>query len=148
MEGGIPSEQIAIKTADVNELKNVDLLSKTCEIRYIITVNALKEGWDCPFAYILATLANKTSKVDVEQIVGRVLRQPHATQYSQPLLNNAFVLTCSNEFAATLDGIVGALNDGASPPPLQAAGFRFQSDQRRVQSPADAYGSEGGGQSP
>ena len=110
VEGGIPSERIAIKTADVNELKNVDLLSKDCEIRYIITVNALKEGWDCPFAYILATLANKTSKVDVEQIVGRVLRQPHATQHSHPLLNNAFVLTCSNEFAATLDGIVGALN--------------------------------------
>ncbi|MDR2356499.1 MAG: DEAD/DEAH box helicase family protein, partial [Oscillospiraceae bacterium] len=101
VEGGIPAEQIAIKTADVNELRNVDLLSKGCEIRYIITVNALKEGWDCPFAYILATLANKTSKVDVEQIVGRILRQPHAAQHSQPLLNNAFVLTCSNEFAAT-----------------------------------------------
>lgn len=110
VEGGIPKEQIAIKTADVNDLKNVDLLSRDCEIRYIITVNALKEGWDCPFAYILATLANKTSKVDVEQIVGRILRQPHAMQHNQPLLNNAFVLTCSNEFAATLDSIVRALN--------------------------------------
>ena len=110
VEGGIPKEQIAIKTADVNELKNVNLMSRDCEIRYIITVNALKEGWDCPFAYILATLANKTSKVDVEQIVGRILRQPHAASHNQPLLNNAFVLTCSNEFAATLDGIVKALN--------------------------------------
>lgn len=110
VEGGIPKEQIAIKTANVNELKNVNLLSRDCEIRYIITVNALKEGWDCPFAYILATLANKTSKVEVEQIVGRILRQPHAVQHNQPLLNNAFVLTCSNEFAETLDGIVHALN--------------------------------------
>jgi type III restriction enzyme len=110
VEDGIPAEQIAVKTADVNELKNVDLLSRECEIRYIITVNALKEGWDCPFAYILATLANKTSKVDVEQIVGRILRQPYATRHEQPLLGNAFVLTCSNEFAATLDGIVQALN--------------------------------------
>lgn len=110
VEGGIPKEQIAIKTADINELRNVNLLSRDCEIRYIITVNALKEGWDCPFAYILATLANKTSKVDVEQIVGRILRQPYAEQHSQPLLNNAYVLTCSNEFAATLDGIVRALN--------------------------------------
>jgi len=108
--GGIPKEQIAIKTADVNELKNVNLLSRECEIRYIITVNALKEGWDCPFAYVLATLANKTSKVDVEQIVGRILRQPYAEQHSQPLLNNAFVLTCSNDFSDTLDGIVRALN--------------------------------------
>mgnify|MGYP007102604707 FL=1 len=49
----IPAEQIAIKTAEINELKNVDLLSEKCSIRFIITVNALKEGWDCPFAYIL-----------------------------------------------------------------------------------------------
>ena len=110
VEGGIRKEQIAIKTADVNDLINVDLLSRDCEICYIITVNALKEGWDCPFAYILATLANKTSKVDVEQIVGRILRQPYATQHKQPLLNNAFVLTCSNDFATTLDGIVRGLN--------------------------------------
>ena len=110
IEGGIPKEQIAIKTAEVNELKNVNLFSQNCEIRYIITVNALKEGWDCSFAYILATLANKTSKVDVEQIVGRILRQPHAIRHNQPLLNNAYVLTCSNEFATTLDGIVRALN--------------------------------------
>ncbi|MDR1850093.1 MAG: DEAD/DEAH box helicase family protein [Zoogloeaceae bacterium] len=110
VEGGIPETEIAIKTAEVNELKNVDLLSRNCEIRYIITVNALKEGWDCPFAYILATLANKTSKVDVEQIVGRILRQPYAEKHNQPLLNNAFVLTCSNDFFNTLGSIVQALN--------------------------------------
>ena len=110
VEGGIPKEQIAIKTADISELKNMNLLARDCEVRYIITVNALKEGWDCPFAYILATLANKTSKVDVEQIVGRVLRQPYADKHNQPLLNNAYVLTCSNEFATTLDSIVRALN--------------------------------------
>lgn len=66
VSAGIPAEQVAIKTADVNELKYKDLLSPKCRIRYIITVNALKEGWDCPFAYILASLANKTSQVDVE----------------------------------------------------------------------------------
>ncbi|MCL2620054.1 MAG: DEAD/DEAH box helicase family protein [Defluviitaleaceae bacterium] len=110
IEGGIPAEQIAIKVDKLNELKNVNLMSRDCEIRYIITVEALKEGWDCPFAYVLATLANKTSKVDVEQIVGRILRQPYARQHGQPLLNNAFVLTCSNDFATTLDGIVQALN--------------------------------------
>ena len=47
----IPAEQIAIRTADVNELKNTELMSADCPIRYIITVNALSEGWDCPFAY-------------------------------------------------------------------------------------------------
>ena len=107
---GIPKEQIAIKTSKVDELKNIDLLCESCEIRYIITVNALKEGWDCPFAYILASLANKTSKVDVEQILGRVLRQPFTKQYKSPLLNTSYVLTSSNDFHATLNSIVIALN--------------------------------------
>lgn len=49
----IPAEQIAVKTANINELKNVDLMDRKCPVRYIITVNALKEGWDCPFAYVL-----------------------------------------------------------------------------------------------
>lgn len=110
VNAGIPAEQIAIKTADVNELKNVDLLSPACPIRYIITVNALKEGWDCSFAYILASLANKTSQVDVEQIVGRVLRQPHARRHGQAALNMSYVLTSSNDFKSTLDKIVKGLN--------------------------------------
>lgn len=107
---GIPAEQIAIKTANINELKGVDLLSPECEIRFIITVNALKEGWDCPFAYILASLANKTSQVDVEQILGRVLRQPHAARQRNQLLNMSYVLASSNDFSATLEQIVAGLN--------------------------------------
>lgn len=107
---GIPEDQIAIKTANINELKNVDLLSRDCPIRFIITVNALKEGWDCPFAYILASLANKTSQVDVEQILGRVLRQPHAIRQRNQLLNMSYVLTSSNDFNATLSQIIAGLN--------------------------------------
>lgn len=107
---GIPEDQIAIKTANINELKGIDLLSPECEIRFIITVNALKEGWDCPFAYILASLANKTSQVDVEQILGRVLRQPHATRQRNPLLNMSYVLTSSNDFNSTLNQIIAGLN--------------------------------------
>lgn len=107
---GIPREEIAIKTSNINELKNVDLMSRDCPIRYIITVNALKEGWDCPFAYILASLANKTSAVDVEQILGRILRQPYAKRHRAPLLNTSYVLTCSNDFRDTLENIVKGLN--------------------------------------
>ena len=106
---GIPKEQIAIKTSTINELKNYDLLSPHCPIRYIITVNALREGWDCSFAYILATLANRSSKIDVEQIVGRVLRQPYAQKHLPPL-NLSYVLTCSNTFFDTLNSIVAGLN--------------------------------------
>lgn len=107
---GIPKEEIAIKTSNINELEKVDLMSHDCKIRYIITVNALKEGWDCPFAYILASLANKTSKIDVEQIVGRILRQPYAKQHKSLLLNTSYVLTSSNDFHETLENIVLGLN--------------------------------------
>ncbi len=108
---GIPREQIAVKTANVNEIQNVNLLCPRCPIRYIITVNALKEGWDCPFAYVLASIANKSSAVDVEQIVGRILRQPYCRRFSIPQLNYSYVLTCSNEFQKTLQGIVKGLNN-------------------------------------
>ncbi len=108
---GIPQQEIAIKTSKINDIKDRDLMSRECPVRYIITVNALKEGWDCPFAYILASLANKTSTVDVQQIVGRILRQPYAKQHTGPLLNTSFVMTSSNDFRDTLDQVVKGLNN-------------------------------------
>lgn len=106
----IPAEQIKIKTADINELRGVNLMSRDCPVRFIITVNALKEGWDCPFAYILASLADKTSAVDVEQILGRVLRMPHVQQHGNDLLNLSYVFTASNRFMDTLQSVVKGLN--------------------------------------
>ena len=110
LEADIPAAHIAIKTSQLDEIRNIDLLSESCPIRFIITVNALKEGWDCPFAYVLASLANKTSRVDVEQILGRILRQPYQAKLGVQLLNNSFVLTCSNNFRQVLDNIVIGLN--------------------------------------
>lgn len=106
----IPENQIKIKTANINEIKGLDLLNKECEVRYIITINALKEGWDCPFAYVLASLADKSSPVDVEQILGRVLRQPYVMKHNFPLLNLSYVLTASAKFMDTLQNIVKGLN--------------------------------------
>ena len=106
----IPVDQIKIKTASINEIKGIDLMSRDCEVRYIITINALKEGWDCPFAYILASLADKSSAVDVEQILGRVLRQPYVMKHNFPLLNLSYVLTASSKFMDTLQNIVRGLN--------------------------------------
>ena len=111
IEGGIPEEQVKIKTANKDEIKNINLMSESCEVRYIITVNALKEGWDCPFAYILASLANKSSKIDVEQILGRVLRLPYTKKQSEELLNLSYVFTCSADFQDTLSRIVESLNN-------------------------------------
>lgn len=106
----ISEDQIKIKTATLNELENVDLMSRDCQVRYVITVNALKEGWDCPFAYILASLADKSSAVDVEQILGRVLRMPHVQQHGHDLLNLSYVFTASSRFMATIQSVVKALN--------------------------------------
>ncbi len=119
---GIPENQIKIKTANIDELKGVDLLSNDCEVRYIITINALKEGWDCPFAYILASLADKSSAVDVEQILGRVLRQPYVQKHKAFQLNLSYVLTASAKFNETLQNIVKG---------LQASGFS-EKDYRKV----------------
>lgn len=106
----IPAEQIKIKTAQVNELNGIDLLSRDCPVRYIITVNALKEGWDCPFAYVLASLADKSSTVDVEQILGRVLRMPYVQTHTHDLLNMSYVFTASSRFLETTQKITAALN--------------------------------------
>ncbi|MGB0888458.1 MAG: DEAD/DEAH box helicase [Vicingaceae bacterium] len=119
---GIPENQIKIKTANIDELKGVDLMGKDCEVRYIITINALKEGWDCPFAYILASLADKSSAVDVEQILGRVLRQPYVQKHKAFQLNLSYVLTASVKFNETLQNIVKG---------LQSSGFS-EKDYRKV----------------
>lgn len=102
----IPEEQIKIKTADLDEISNLELLSKDCVVRFIITVNALKEGWDCPFAYVLASIANRTSRIDVEQIIGRVLRLPYTKlNEDTPLLNSSYVITSSRDFYGTANAI-------------------------------------------
>jgi type III restriction enzyme len=122
----IPEEQIKIKTATIDELKGIDLMSKECQVRYIITVNALKEGWDCPFAYILASLADRSSAVDVEQILGRVLRQPYVMKHTNPLLNVSYVLTASAKFNETLQNIVKG---------LQSSGFSDKDYRQHDQMP-------------
>jgi type III restriction enzyme len=119
---GISESHIKIKTANIDELKGIDLMSKECEVRYIITINALKEGWDCPFAYILASLADKSSSVDVEQILGRVLRQPYVQKHKAFQLNLSYVLTASAKFNETLQSIVKG---------LQESGFS-EKDYRKV----------------
>lgn len=108
---GIPQDQIAIKIANKDEFKNIDLMSKDCPIRYIITVNALKEGWDCPFAYILSTITNKNSSTDVEQLVGRILRQPYTQNHKHEVLNSSYVFTSSNNFRDTVENVIKGLNN-------------------------------------
>lgn len=110
LELNVPEKEIAMKISGKDELKNVNLLSEDCDIRYIITVNALKEGWDCPFAYILANIANRSSEIEVEQLVGRILRQPFTTEQKEKFLNMSYVLTSSQDFYGAVGNIIEGLN--------------------------------------
>ncbi len=96
---GVAPEHIAVKTSAKDELKDVDrvdgLMSRDCPIRFIITKQALQEGWDCPFAYVLTILTNPTSKTAITQLVGRILRQPYASKTGMRLLDESYVFCFS-----------------------------------------------------
>ncbi|MEO1255871.1 MAG: restriction endonuclease subunit R, partial [Bacteroidota bacterium] len=62
-----------------------------CPIQYIITKQALQEGWDCPFAYVLSILSGSTSKTALTQLVGRILRQPYASKTQVKALDESYV---------------------------------------------------------
>lgn len=93
---GVDNTQIAVKTSETNELKDsegrdIDLLSPTCPIRVIITKQALQEGWDCPFAYVLCALAASKNQNAMTQLIGRILRQPDAIYTQDPILDECYV---------------------------------------------------------
>ena len=106
---GIPPNAIRIKTSGRNELKDENLLSDISPVKYIITNKALQEGWDCPFAYILAILGNSQSQQALTQLIGRVLRQPYAKSIkSFPDLNESYVF-CYNR---VVKGVVEDIRKG------------------------------------
>jgi type III restriction enzyme len=88
---GIPIEQIAIKSSEKDDIEGIELLSKDCQVRYIITKHALQEGWDCAFAYILTILNNPGSELSITQLVGRILRQPKARKTKVKELDESYV---------------------------------------------------------
>lgn len=92
---GIPEEEIAVATGTTRDLDGLDLMSPACPIRYVITIKALKEGWDCPFAYVLCSLQNIRSAKDVEQLLGRVMRMPYAKRRIDESLNRAYASVIS-----------------------------------------------------
>jgi len=97
----IPEDQIAIKSSEKDDIEGIDLFSKECEIRYIITKQALQEGWDCSFAYILTILTNPQSATGITQLVGRILRQPNARKTKVKELDECYIYTYKPN-AATL----------------------------------------------
>jgi type III restriction enzyme len=102
---GIPEEQIAIKSSEKDDIEGIDLLSKDCTIRYIITKQALQEGWDCPFAYILTILTNPGSQLSITQLVGRILRQPKARKTKVKELDESYVFCYRQKAKSLLENI-------------------------------------------
>ncbi len=106
---GLQEGEIAVHTGDRRELDGVDLMSPGCPITTVLTVRALMEGWDCPFAYVLCSTANLGQAQDVEQLLGRVLRMPYARRRKAPELNKAYAHVTSARFGEAARMLYDAL---------------------------------------
>ena len=107
---GVPKEQVKIATGKLDELPSADeIKSPKCPVRVIITVQKLREGWDCPFAYVLCSLRETRSATAIEQIVGRVLRLPGAKEKQHPDLNCAYAFSISDNIHEVLAELRDAL---------------------------------------
>ena len=89
----VPESHIAIKSSEKDDIEGIDLFSNTCDVRYIITKQALQEGWDCSFAYILTILTNPGSATGITQLTGRILRQPKAIKTKIKELDECYIYT-------------------------------------------------------
>lgn len=109
----IPVTEIIVATGEEKGLELIDadyklgIADPTCPVKFVITQKALAEGWDCPFAYILVSMASLSSATAVEQLLGRVLRQPGASHRQAKALNQSYAFVVSRNFAET----AGALRD-------------------------------------
>lgn len=110
----VPKDQIVVHSGPRKDLDDVaDIEDPECRVRYVITVAKLKEGWDCPFAYVLCSVAEQTSSTAIEQILGRILRMPKARLKNRPALNEAYAFVASPSFNDTAQRLKDGLVDGA-----------------------------------
>ena len=89
---GVGPEAVRVKSAERDEIGDHDLLSDLSPVRWIITKDALREGWDCPFAYVLVVLDNTRSETALTQLMGRVMRQPDARRTGRDALDRCYVV--------------------------------------------------------
>jgi type III restriction enzyme len=105
----IAAERIAIATGNQRELDGLNLFDPTCPVDIVITIEALKEGWDCSFAYVFCSLQKIGSSRDMEQLLGRVLRMPYARARKSPLLNRAYAHLASAQTARVANELADRL---------------------------------------
>lgn len=115
----IPPEEIVVATGEEKGLEEIDaqyakgIADEACPVKFVITQKALAEGWDCPSAYILVSMATLHSSTSVEQLLGRVLRQPEAKHREHPALNQSYAFVVSRDFAETAAALRDRLVQGA-----------------------------------
>ncbi len=135
---GVPAEQVRVKSAENDELGNEDLLSGYSPVRWIITRAALMEGWDCSFAYLLVMLDNTSAQRAITQLVGRVMRQPHARRTGREALDQCYVYCWNTDVGVAVghvkngleqEGMTGLGDDVIS----QSGDFRRITLERREQ---------------
>ena len=125
----IPAEAIVIATGEERGLERIEadyplgISDPACPVKFVITQKALAEGWDCPFAYILVSMAALHSATAVEQLLGRVLRQPDARHRGNRLLNQSYAFVVSRSFAETANTLRDRLVTGAGFERREAADF-------------------------
>ncbi|XGB40826.1 MAG: hypothetical protein LVS60_10370 [Nodosilinea sp. LVE1205-7] len=107
-ECSISPDAIAIKSSEKDDIEGFDLFSQDCPICYIITKQALQEGWDCSFAYVLTVLTNPSSKNAITQLVGRILRQPYARKTKVQALDECYVFC----FKQKAQGLISSIRSG------------------------------------
>jgi type III restriction enzyme len=105
----VDAKTIAIATGDQREIDGIDLFAKDCPIEIVITKQALKEGWDCSFAYVFCSVAQVHSDKDIQQLLGRVLRMPYATRRRQEAMNKAYAHVISDSFGKAAEELTDSL---------------------------------------
>ena len=106
---GVSAEAVAVKSSEMDELRGLDLLSELSQVRWIITKAALMEGWDCPFAYVLVMLDNTQAQRALTQLVGRVMRQPHAQRTGREVLDQCYVYCCNIDVGVAVSQVKNGL---------------------------------------
>ena len=117
----LPEAQVKVATGERREIDGIDLAARDCPVRFIITVQALGVGWDCPFAYVLCSVQSVRSGTAIEQLLGRVLRMPYAARRGRPALNRAYAHVTESTTGAAANALADRLIDGMGFDPLDMA---------------------------
>ena len=111
IEMGVNPNEVAIKSSSQNDIENINLYRSDIPIRFIITKEALSEGWDCSFAYMLGIIPNVNSNTSITQLVGRILRQPRGQKTKIKELDESYVYYSKGDTRQLLDKVISGFKE-------------------------------------